>query len=399
MSNRHDITLDLDRIATVAAEESGCTMAEVSGLEDRVRRVVDAYLALPLDNTGRAVAAETILDILVTRLKLASDRQRHPELAQERITKPVVVAGFPRSGTTLLYSLMAADPGARSPHWWDTLHPSPPPGLSPEHNALRRQIAQREIAEFLQVVPIKSAHNFFVNGADMDLECYVLWGLDFRSLAPFLYFRAPGYPQPVVGGFNAQELIDTYRFEKQLLQSLQWRRQTGHWVLKDPAHHFYLPEMQNIFPDATFVWTHRDPVQVFASVVELMAIMTSSMTRRPVDRKTIAKSVLPMYVGGLDRILRHPIVDSQNVIHVAYDDMTRDSIKLAREIYGRMGKEFLPQIMKRIEEYRANPNNRPDLYGRFQYHLEDTGFSAAELREHFKPYIQKFDIRATLGST
>lgn len=394
MSNRHDLVLDEDVLLQTALAESRLTDFNDAALLRRVRKVVDAYKGQSLSAEQQVVAAETILDILVTRLRLERDRQVHPEIQREEILNPVVVLGFARSGTTLLYSLLSADPDARSPHWWDALHPSPPPGLSPEHDDLRKQISQREVAEFLRVVPIKPAHNFVVNGADMSLECYVLWGLDFRSMAPFLYFRIPSYPLMVMGGFDdpGKDMLETYRFEKRLLQHLQWRRPTGHWVLKDPTHHFFLPEMNAVFPDATFIWTHRDPAQVFASLVELVAVMSEGMARTRLDRREIAKSVLPAYVAALDRILQHPSIDAPNVIHVLYDEITRNSESVGQRVYARMNRDFTPAVQRRIAEYRSNPNNRSDLYGKFRYSLDNTGYTAAEVREHFRRYIEKFDI-------
>lgn len=395
MGNRHDMQLELQSILNTAIAESGLDDFGDDGLTDRVGAVIDAYRAASLSPKDQLTAADTILDVLVTRLRLRADRQIYPEIAEEVVERPVIVGGFPRSGTTLLYSLLAADPQARSPFWWDALHPSPPPGLSPAHDPLRRQIAQREVLEFLQVVPIKPAHNFFVNGADMILECYMLWGLDFRSLAPFLFFRPPVQPTVDPGSASmdlSANMADTYRFEKQLLQALQWRRKTGHWVLKDPTHHFYLPELFEVFPDATVVWPHRDPVRIFASVVELISLMSGGVARQTLDRREVAKALLPIFRNGLNRVINHPIIDSPKVIHVSYGDMTKDSIALARQIYGRMDRDFTPEIERNIQAYRENPNNRADLYGKFTYTLEATGFAEGELREAFADYISHFDI-------
>ena len=395
MSNRHDIRLALQCLLETAQAETGLTDFDDADLPRRAGMVVDAYKRLALSPQVEEKAAETIIDILVTRLRMTEDRRRFPGIAEETIEKPVIVAGFARSGTTLLYSLLAADPGARSPHWWDALHPTPPVGLSPEHDDLRKQIAHREVAEFLRVCPIRPAHNFFYLGAEMILECYMLWGLDFRALSPFLYFRVPAHPSLDPGGSSLNlgaDMVATYEFEKKLLQTLQWRRPTGHWVLKDPTNQFYLPEMQQVFPDATFVWPHRDPVQMFASVVELTCLMTGGVAGVEIDRKVMARALLDLFSAGLDRILNHPIIDSPRVVHVAYRDMIGDTQGFARRLYDRLGRAFTPQVAANIEAYRTNPNNRADLYGKFQYRLENTGLSADAVREAFKPYIERFDV-------
>ncbi|MGE4322177.1 MAG: sulfotransferase [Sphingobium sp.] len=400
MSNRHDIRLDLQCLLDIAQQETGLADFDDDDLPNRAGMAVEAYRRLDLPALTQEKAAESILDIMVTRLRMTQDRKDYPGIAEETIAKPIVVAGFPRSGTTLLYSLLAADPQARSPHWWDALHPTPPVGLSPEHDVLRKQIAHREVAEFLRVNPIKPAHNFFYLGADMILECYMLWGLDFRALSPFLYFRVPAHPSLDPGGSSLNlgaDMVAAYAFEKRLLQTLQWRRPTGHWVLKDPTNQFYLPEMQQVFPDATFVWPHRDPVQMFASVVELTCLMTGGVAGVEIDRKVMAKALLDLFAAGLDRVLDHPIVDSPAVVHVAYRDMTGDMQGFAAKLYDRIGRDFTPQVAANIDAYRNDPRNRADLYGKFQYSLENTGLSADQVREAFGPYIEKFDVPVDNG--
>jgi hypothetical protein len=52
---------------------------------------------------------------------------RHPEIDQEVIAAPVIVAGLPRSGTTHLVNLLAADSRFRSLPLWELLEPVPNP--------------------------------------------------------------------------------------------------------------------------------------------------------------------------------------------------------------------------------------------------------------------------------
>src|SRR5260370_2193787 len=57
---------------------------------------------------------------LSNRLKTTAYLDAHPQLKSRPIRRPVVVMGIPRTGTTLLCTLLAADPAHRSPLTWDT---------------------------------------------------------------------------------------------------------------------------------------------------------------------------------------------------------------------------------------------------------------------------------------
>jgi hypothetical protein len=46
----------------------------------------------------------------------------HPEVCEQQIRQPIIILGFPRTGTTLLYNLIALDPATRAPRTWEMSH-------------------------------------------------------------------------------------------------------------------------------------------------------------------------------------------------------------------------------------------------------------------------------------
>ncbi|MDE0213433.1 MAG: sulfotransferase, partial [Deltaproteobacteria bacterium] len=75
---------------------------------------------------GLTILEEEIIGYLVSRLQVDDHVRQHPELLEVPIEKPVVVLGMPRSGTTLLSYLLAADPARRSILRWQLSNPVPP---------------------------------------------------------------------------------------------------------------------------------------------------------------------------------------------------------------------------------------------------------------------------------
>jgi Sulfotransferase family len=79
-----------------------------------------------------------IRELLSRQLRLAADRRRVSGIAAEVISRPLFVIGFPRTGTTLLHSLLAEDPRSLAPRSLHSHEPSPPPGEGPSRrNVLR----------------------------------------------------------------------------------------------------------------------------------------------------------------------------------------------------------------------------------------------------------------------
>ena len=60
-----------------------------------------------------------------TRLKMRAFLERHPEIHEVEIVKPIIVIGLPRSGTTHLVNLIAADQRLRSMPLWESQEPIP----------------------------------------------------------------------------------------------------------------------------------------------------------------------------------------------------------------------------------------------------------------------------------
>src|SRR4029078_12546176 len=79
-----------------------------------------------LNLIGKIALKTNVLDTLCSRLRMERDRELYPNIARQEIREPLFIVGLPRSGTTLLQNLLAADPDHRSPLMWEVMAPSPP---------------------------------------------------------------------------------------------------------------------------------------------------------------------------------------------------------------------------------------------------------------------------------
>ena len=65
------------------------------------------------------------------RLLIGATLARHPQILDEPIDRPIIVTGLPRSGTTHLVNLLAADTRLHSLPLWESYEPVPLPGEPP----------------------------------------------------------------------------------------------------------------------------------------------------------------------------------------------------------------------------------------------------------------------------
>src|SRR5438105_12293644 len=86
--------------------------------------------------------------------------------------------------------------------------------------------------------------------------------------------------------YKATDQTPGYRYLKTVLQVLQFLRGGTRWVLKSPQHLEQFGPLMTVFPDATVVVTHRDPVSVTASLTTMMTYH-ARLNLEPVDPRVV----------------------------------------------------------------------------------------------------------------
>jgi len=126
-----DFVVDFDppSILDAARAETGLDDFGPLDFVERLEILCDAVEAdKAMHASGRAGVYLLFLRYAKVRLRIQDTLHRHPEIHDEVIDRPIIVAGLPRSGTTHLLNLMAADRRLRSLPYWESCEPIPVPG-------------------------------------------------------------------------------------------------------------------------------------------------------------------------------------------------------------------------------------------------------------------------------
>ncbi len=340
-----------------------------------------------LNMLGRLTASREILRLLRNRLFLQRDRLIHPEIARERVERPLFILGLPRSGTTLLHALLAQDPGLRYPAHWELMYPSPPPESLRATRDPRIDRAGRELRWFYRLAPqFRAIH---MVGANDPQECVGITDHTFLSLGFDTVYNVPSYRDWV----DRTGLQPAYAFHRQMLQHLQWRCPPRQWVLKAPDHVFAMDDLLTTYPDARIVMTHRDPLQVVPSVASL-TVTLQSVFSDAVDAREVARTVARRWADGARLMLERRSADKTpgRYLDVHYLDLLRHPMHVVRDLYAHLGMSLPPETTRRMERFLGrNPQGRN---GRHHYSLEQFGLDAAEQREKYRDYVDFFGVAA-----
>lgn len=331
--------------------------------------------------TGKLALRSDLLRTLCNRLKMERDRQLFPKIRYQPIQEPLFIVGLPRSGTTLLHTLLACDPNHRAPLTWEVMEPSPP-SLCNESQRTRR--AAINLACLQWMAPgFRRVHAV---GANLPQECVSLMSPSFLSDQFDTMYYVPSYR----AWFLKQNLLPAYQYHHRFLQHLQQRRRARRWVLKAPAHMFALPTLLSIYPDARFIQTHRDPVQAIASVSSLIAILRAVFSDA-VDPLQIGRDAIRYWSETLlkfleqrDRLLRGRICD------VRYTEIRRDPIGAIRRVYQYFGWSLSRDAERRMRIALAQQPK--EQHGFHHYRATQFGLDAAPEAELFADYCERFDL-------
>lgn len=124
-----NLDLTPEALLTAATERSGLEDFGDPAFRERLDVLCTALRdEADLCDTGLAIAFEQLVGNLVNRLRLEALISDHPEIEDIEIQRPIIICGLPRTGTTHLHNLLAADPSMRYLPYWESLEPVPAPG-------------------------------------------------------------------------------------------------------------------------------------------------------------------------------------------------------------------------------------------------------------------------------
>jgi sulfotransferase family protein len=377
--------LDADRMLSVASRRTGLhDFGEPVFREPLERLVRSLEREARLNLIGGFAAREDLTGMLVNRLTMEGDRARHPGIAQQHIRRPLVITGLPRSGSTFLHGLLAQDPASRVPLHWELRFPSPPPDASTRDTDPRIDRAARHLRWFFRLAPeFRKIHQV---GARLPEECVVILSHAFLSFEFSSNWFVPSYQS----WLEQQDLEPAYRHHRRFLQHLQWGCPGERWLLKAPPHLPGLRALCAVYPDANVIVTHRDPLEVVASVASLHVVLRRTFSRA-VDPLAVGPEVSRMLAGDIRRGFAardDGCAPGEQFLDVWYGQLMDDPLGVVRRIYRHFDLPLTTAVDARMRAYlAANPKDRN---GRHVYSLGQFGLDRDVERARYREYWERW---------
>lgn len=376
--------VDLSETAVLDAARQGTGLYDFGGddFRERLRTVLcESVRDRNRTTFGRYQVFNMCVRFASARLRLTELIKRHPEIHEVQIREPIIMVGPPRSASTYLHNLLAADSRLRSLSSREAFDPaaSNPAAIVGVHPEVVSQINKVEHDHSIRFhgLPPSADDN-------LALEAVLLQGLDF----------APGLVEAlnVVHFWQDYDInydqTPHYRYMETALKSLQWQRGPNRWVIKSPHYAEQLKPLLRTFPDAFFIFTYRDPIAIVKSMTRLISV-AAQLHLRQVDVESIAS----YWIERIDILLRgliqgREMVPAERGVDVHFDDFMDDNIRAVKQVYDKaeicLTDNEIGRMRKFIQDFESRAASRVscDLQ-------RDLGLNLNKVRKRFDFYYEK----------
>jgi len=375
------VVIEPDALMAAAVEQAGVDDFGDTSFRERLEVLCTAFdKDVTLSPAGRAAAFVQLTELLRNRLMVNDVLRRHPEIDELEVRAPIIICGLPRTGTTHLHNLLSADPALRSLPYWESVQPVVPDGAPDERVAATS--AALDVVN-MAMPYFKRMHEMTPDEVDEEINLLAMdvSSMFFETMAPMPTWR---------DYYRSADQTPAYEYLKRVLKVLQFLRGGDRWVLKSPQHLEQFGPLSTVFPDATFVVTHRDPVSVTKSLTTMMTYL-ARLNLDPVDPKVVGGYWADRLETMLQACVRdRDILPADRSIDVRFTEFMADDVAMVERIYGIAGQPFTSGVKAAMDGFMdTHPRGR---HGGVVYDLSQFGLDEDERRKALQFYIDRFNL-------
>ena len=389
-ADAHPVRFSEEGILAAAREATGLSDFGDPGFRKNMAKWIESTLAdTELTALGRLAIFSGMVRTAGVRLRIEDMVRRFPEILDIEIERPLIIAGLPRSGTTYLQNFLAADPRLRALPYWEAVRPVPAPEercMAGQEDPRRAQCAADWVKQDALLPYVKAIHEFTPDHISEDIEFqtpeFGSYYLDWQTYATVwreYYYQLDHRP--------------VYRYMKKCLQVLTFLTGRKRWLLKCPQHMEQLVVLNEVFPDATIIINHRDPV------ASIQSAMTGYAYSARIQRTKIRPDLIAEYwIDRYEKLLRacvrdRGVLDEARTVDVYFHELMKDPMKIVGEIYTKAGlplSEGMRALMTASLAHHKRGKN-----GQIVYNLRrDFNQEPAQIRQRFAFYFDRFAVKA-----
>ena len=381
--------LEKNRLIRAARKESGLKDLGKDFREEPLERLLAALNEeARLSPVAQFIWKKRLTNLLTVRLRAEYWFKKHPEILEQPVYPPILIAGLQRTGTTKLQRLLAADPNNRVLRSWEALNPAP--ALNYPAGRDRRVAFARTSERALRLMApgFFSIHPVEYTAPEEDI---LLLDVSFLSTTPEATAHVPSY----AAWLEETDQDAAYAYGARLLRLLQWQAPAHRWVLKSPHHLEFLDLVEKHYGSPHILWTHRNLAECIPSFLS-MVCHSRALFSREVSKDEVTAHWLRKTAHMLDRAMNWRMGPDREALFtdILYRDLVEDARGQLERIYARHGGigGSLARAFRDAEQ--QNPQGK---YGKHDYTITEFGLDMDRLSQRNGSYLELFAAISQTG--
>ena len=323
------------------------------------------------------------------------------EAHEETVHNPVFIVSMPRTGTTILHRTMATDESRwRAFDLADIMRPLPPIPRSDRASRMKHaeKVQKTMVDPFMRILPgwfecLETMDYKAPDQVDEDLGLYNPGlGIAYQDTLMHLH------PENKSGHTSLESRkLAAYRYAwldmtLRIHQKLEPDNDTT-WLMKDPKHTAFLPQLIKQFPDARFIFIHRSPGEILASMAKLFLCFTCISVIPGAPRTSSAEwgqytlGKIEFYLDGVIHFSKtHPMEEDKR-IDLTFSELAPDVIGSIERIYDVLFDRRPSDDVKAKMQFYLD-QHRPEIKENQPRSLQD--FHLTEQDVAFEEYCEMF---------
>lgn len=194
-------------------------------------------------------------------------------------------------------------------------------------------------------------------------------------------------------GITPEEKMAWQQDYQFVLKNISYFNDGKRLVLKNPHNTSRVKELLELYPNAKFVFIHRNPYDVFVSTRHLMFRAVRAQFLEFVSHQEIEDMILYYFEKTMKKyIAEKNLIPKENLVEVSFDDMEKDSYGQIENMYAKLdlpnfdlAKPFIQEYLNSVKNYKKNKfrNLRPDMQERinreWKFAFDEWGYAIEEV--------------------
>ncbi len=316
------------------------------------------------------------------RLFLSREKKLYPGSTTAGTNKyqPLFIIGHWRSGTTFLHNLLSQDEQFTFPRTFQVNNPHTFIHIGQKYKVLlHEKEAWKRAMDNVRSSLISPAEDEFALAALTLHSPVVGWLFPKRQIHYDRYTTFESCDQRLVDNWKKSYIS--------FFQKLSFLRPGKIILSKSPLNTARLQLLAESFPNARFIFLHRNPFKVFSSTIRLYetAIARSSLQEADYD---VSSRILERYSLLHSAYLKQRShIPEEKLLEISFDELEKTPVETVEKIYNFHGIKGFPEFKPELNRYISGLTHKKNKYPELKPEIVD------KIQRLWEPYLQEWNYK------